>query len=73
MEVWYVLVCRVACGDFYYTEAFEEPDATTKGKEADKDATLAVPPGEAREFIQYQEDQVYAEYILEIVKGSLWD
>lgn len=69
----FVLVCRVACGDFLYTEEGHMEDATEQGKKAGKNATLANPkeawgswePG-TREFIIYESGQVYAEYILEI-------
>lgn len=69
----YVLVCRVACGDFLYTEEANKGDATKVGQAQGKDATLANPKEDwggwkagCREFIVYEPDQVYAEYILEI-------
>lgn len=63
----YILFCRVACGQFYYTEQASDQSATAKAKSEGKDSTLANPGGMGpREFVVFQESQVYPEYILEV-------
>jgi len=63
----YVLLCRVLCGDIYYTTSWSDPTATERARVAGKTCVLANPSrsGE-REFISLIEDQMYPEYILEL-------
>jgi len=63
----YLLLCRVVCGQLYFTEKAHEPSATAAAIAAGKDATLANPEKKGpREFIVFEEAQVYPEYILEV-------
>lgn len=63
----YVILCRVLCGDMYYTISWSDPSATQRAQTARKTCVLANPnkSGE-REFISFTEDQMYPEYILEL-------
>lgn len=66
----YILLCRVCCGDFYYTELDKELDASRKCESDGKNCVLANPINmkrqaySHREFIALGENQVYPEYIL---------
>jgi hypothetical protein len=63
----YVLLCRVACGDYYYTEEEEETDAHKNCKAADKDSILANPSGQGpRQFVVLGNQAVYPEFVLEL-------
>jgi len=63
----YVLLCRILCGDIYYTEAESELDAGKSRQISGKHSVLANPSkGQDREFIVQNADQVYPEYILEV-------
>lgn len=75
--VQHVLLCRVLCGDIYYTEKAAENDADVKALLANKDSILAnptrlykMPSPEPREFIILRADAVYPEYVLEVKVGS---
>eukprot|EP00928_Gymnodinium_smaydae_P072711 TRINITY_DN56013_c0_g1_i1.p1 TRINITY_DN56013_c0_g1~~TRINITY_DN56013_c0_g1_i1.p1 ORF type:complete len:891 (+),score=144.39 TRINITY_DN56013_c0_g1_i1:82-2754(+) len=71
----YVLLCRVVCGDYYYTEQRVETDAHEKCKKAGKHSILANPEKEGpREFVILNECCVYPEFCLEIdVQGEVED
>jgi len=63
----WVLLCRVACGDFYYTESAGESKAHVKCQEAGKDSVLANPIGRGpREFTVQMKEAVYPEFCLEL-------
>lgn len=68
-----VLLCRVVCGDIYYTEESVEQDAVDKCARQGKHSVLANPIDktlskkfQSREFIVSNATQVYPEYILDI-------
>jgi len=66
-DIYHVLLCRVACGEIYYTEEGFEDDAHTKAEADGKTCVLANPAKEGpREFIMLQECQVYPEFILHV-------
>merc|ERR1712224_1055491 len=61
----YLLLCRVTCGQMHYTEQDQDPTATVTARAAGKNSTLANPGRIGpREFIVFEEAQVYPEYIL---------
>jgi len=63
----WVLLCRVTCGEYYYTEENVETDAHRKAAAGGKDSVLANPKKQGpREFIVLHEEQVYPEFILEL-------
>lgn len=63
----YVLLCRVACGDYYYTEQDAETDAHKNCKAAGKDSILANPSGQGpRQFVVLGNQGVYPEFVLEL-------
>merc|ERR1712216_61971 len=63
----WVLLCRVLCGDMYYTEVGSLPGAVDLARQAGKDSVLANPDARGpREFIMPTTDQVYPEHILEL-------
>lgn len=68
----YILLCRVCCGEFYYTELDKELNATKSCDSRSQKCVLANPinvRGGAyshREFIVLAENQVYPEYILTV-------
>lgn len=63
----FVLLCRVTCGQFYYTEKNWESEAHTQAEKNSLDCVLANPNKTGpREFIILSADQVYPEFILEI-------
>eukprot|EP00927_Polykrikos_kofoidii_P015577 TRINITY_DN16936_c0_g1_i2.p1 TRINITY_DN16936_c0_g1~~TRINITY_DN16936_c0_g1_i2.p1 ORF type:complete len:1336 (-),score=148.31 TRINITY_DN16936_c0_g1_i2:329-4102(-) len=65
----WVLLCRVVCGNFYYTTKDREDDAHEKCGHK-YHCVLAVPPeGSHREFIVQKAEQVYPEYILQVRTG----
>lgn len=65
----YLLLCRVVCGEFYYTAKDIEADATQQASARGKDSVLANPLGVGpREFIIMNTAQVYPEFILEVAK-----
>jgi len=67
----WVLLCRVLCGDMYYTEENVETNAVNSAGSDGKDSVLANPKGLGpREFIVPSSDQVYPEYILELSTGD---
>jgi hypothetical protein len=67
--LYYVLLCRTTCGEFYYTEENVESNAHSAAQEKGKDSVLANPKKEGpREFIVMQECQVYPEFILHLRK-----
>jgi hypothetical protein len=60
-----ILLCRVLCGDMFYTDASSEPAAVTMACALGKNSVLANPNGKGpREFIVPSAEQVYPEYIL---------
>lgn len=65
--VQFVLLCRVLCGNMYYTEGNAELSADVSARVSGKHCVLAN-PGQVgpREFIVHNEAQVYPEYILEL-------
>jgi len=66
----YALLCRVTCGEFYYTEENWESDASIKAENLGRDSVLANPNKDGpREFIVLTEEQVYPEWILELAPG----
>merc|ERR1712232_1141573 len=63
----FVLLCRVLCGKFHYTEAMEERDGGDTRRSLGKHTVLANPAKNGpREFIVGSARQVYPEYIVEI-------
>ena len=65
----YVLLCRVACGNLYHTDKLEETDAHTRAYLAGMHTVVADPGGcFAREYVALQTDQIYPEYLLELVE-----
>eukprot|EP00929_Paragymnodinium_shiwhaense_P075367 TRINITY_DN38528_c0_g1_i1.p1 TRINITY_DN38528_c0_g1~~TRINITY_DN38528_c0_g1_i1.p1 ORF type:complete len:1139 (+),score=306.19 TRINITY_DN38528_c0_g1_i1:82-3498(+) len=63
----YALLCRLACGEFYYTESMKEADVGQKAMAGGKDSILANPKQIGpREFVALEESQVYPEFILEL-------
>jgi len=67
--VQFILLCRVLCGDIYYTERMSEQDADETARQQYKDSILANPHEDGtgdREFIVLSERQVYPEFILEV-------
>ncbi|CAK0819450.1 unnamed protein product, partial [Prorocentrum cordatum] len=63
----YVLFCRVACGDYYYTEQDTETDAHKSCRAAGKDSILANPCGQGpRQFVVLGNEGVYPEFVLEL-------
>eukprot|EP00930_Biecheleria_cincta_P047334 TRINITY_DN32792_c0_g1_i1.p1 TRINITY_DN32792_c0_g1~~TRINITY_DN32792_c0_g1_i1.p1 ORF type:complete len:717 (-),score=106.36 TRINITY_DN32792_c0_g1_i1:77-2134(-) len=62
-----VLLCRVLCGDFYYTEAHTQIDANQRRASDGKHCVLANPEGKGpREFVMPDIAQVYPEYVLDL-------
>lgn len=65
--VQYILLCRVLCGDMYYTTAGSLGNAHDKAKSDQKDSVLANPNSSGpREFIVLEERQVYPEFLLTV-------
>eukprot|EP00746_Dinoflagellata_sp_MGD_P111558 gnl/MRDRNA2_/MRDRNA2_48329_c0_seq1.p1 gnl/MRDRNA2_/MRDRNA2_48329_c0~~gnl/MRDRNA2_/MRDRNA2_48329_c0_seq1.p1 ORF type:complete len:436 (+),score=61.62 gnl/MRDRNA2_/MRDRNA2_48329_c0_seq1:124-1308(+) len=63
----WVLLCRVACGEVFYTEEQQDSNAADKAAGSGKHCVLASPRnGDPREFIVFNADQIYAEYIFEL-------
>lgn len=63
----YVLLCRMLCGDPYYTEDELDKSAADQARQSSKNSVLANPTNNVhREFVALTEDQVYPEYILEL-------
>jgi len=71
----WVLLCRVVCGDYYYTENKKEVDAHQQSSRAGKHSVLANPEKKGpREFIIQMEKCVYPEFCLELdVEGDVED
>lgn len=73
--VYAVLLCRVTMGKFFYTEQRDE-SAAQKVESGDFDSTLGdrlKAAGTFREFVVYNADQVYPEYVIlyeRVYKGS---
>lgn len=70
----FILLCRVTCGQFYYTEASSETQAHDTAAKNSKNCVLAN-PGKVgpREFIVLSADQVYPEFILEVSTTEVAD
>jgi len=65
----FILLCRVACGDIYYTEEETNFDATKTSQQCGKDAVLADPSKQGpREFVALRPEQIYPEFILVVGK-----
>merc|ERR1711957_586334 len=65
--VQHILLCRALCGDMHYTEEENDTTAHEDALKSNKHSILANPKQLGpREFILFSEDQVYAEYILQI-------
>ncbi|CAE7594298.1 Parp12, partial [Symbiodinium sp. CCMP2456] len=63
----FLLLCRVLCGQMYYTSERYELDAVISAHKVGKNSVLANPLREGpREFIVWHEMQVYSEYLLEV-------
>jgi len=63
----YMLLCRVCCGEFAYTEAVEDQDAVNGAKDEGKHTVLANPEKSGRrEFVCLENTQIYPEFILEL-------
>eukprot|EP00927_Polykrikos_kofoidii_P027676 TRINITY_DN24269_c0_g1_i1.p1 TRINITY_DN24269_c0_g1~~TRINITY_DN24269_c0_g1_i1.p1 ORF type:complete len:924 (-),score=145.03 TRINITY_DN24269_c0_g1_i1:159-2930(-) len=63
--IYYVLLCRVTCGEMYYTEDDWRSEADTHARNEGKDSVLANPKGIGpREFIALEEAQVYPEFVV---------
>eukprot|EP00439_Symbiodinium_sp_Y106_P075316 s2375_g14.t2 len=63
----FLLLCRVLCGQMYYTSERYELDAVISAHKVGKNSVLANPLREGpREFIVWHEMQVYPEYLLEV-------
>ena len=61
-----VMLCRVCCGEVYYTEEETLPDGEERAMGNQKHSILANPQWGEREFIAFENAQVYPEFILEI-------
>jgi len=66
----FMLLCRVTCGDFFYTEKSSFTDATDIAQAEGKHCVLANPKestfSKALEFVIWDTAQVYPEYVLEV-------
>lgn len=63
----HVLLCRATCGNMHYTESNWDGSVDTTAKRNGKNCVLANPNGAGpREYILFEEAQVYPEYLLEI-------
>jgi len=63
----YVLLCRATCAHIYYTEKDWDSDADKPAKAAGCSTVLANPGKKGpREYILFDESQVYPEYIVEL-------
>jgi hypothetical protein len=63
----HVLLCRAVCGNMHYTEQHWEASADRVAKNKGKHSVLANPDSVGpREYILFEEAQVYPEYLLEI-------
>jgi hypothetical protein len=70
-RVRYAPLCRVACGDYYYTEQDAETDAHRKCRAARKHSVLANPSGQGRrQFVVLGHQAVYPEFLLELDRGE---
>lgn len=62
-----ILLCRVCCGEIYYTEQDWESDAHVAAQKQKKTAVVANPKGKGpREFIVLDAKQVYPEFLCEV-------
>jgi len=60
-----VLLCRVTCGEIYYTTRNTEEDATTTAQGLSMNCTIGNPRGEGpREIVVFEKDQLYPEFVL---------
>lgn len=65
--LYYVLLCRITCGEFYYTESSTASGAHNAAQAEGKDSVLANPmKAGPREYIVLDESQVYPEFILHL-------
>ena len=65
----YVLLCRATCGHIHYTEENYAAQAHVRAKSLGKTCVLANPQKQGpREYILFEADQVYPEYIVEFTK-----
>eukprot|EP00927_Polykrikos_kofoidii_P055585 TRINITY_DN49803_c0_g1_i1.p1 TRINITY_DN49803_c0_g1~~TRINITY_DN49803_c0_g1_i1.p1 ORF type:complete len:607 (-),score=91.35 TRINITY_DN49803_c0_g1_i1:38-1858(-) len=65
----FVLLCRVCCGEFYYTCEESEPEAHVRAEELGRHSILARPPesqGVGRHFVLLDSIQAYPEFIVEL-------
>lgn len=63
----YLLLCRVVCGQMHYTEQSHDQTASDTSRRLGKDSLLVNPDKKGpREFIAFEESQVYPEYVLEV-------
>jgi len=66
----YVLLCRATCGHIYYTEKDWDSGADSPAKAAGCTCVLANPSKKGpREYILFDQSQVYPEYIVEMTRG----
>jgi len=64
----HILLCRVCCGEVYYTEQDELSTADTEARSARKHSVLAKPAdGGPREFIMLENTQAYPEFALQVM------
>lgn len=64
-----VLLCRVTCGEYYYTESSSDPKAPEKVLDAGMDSVLTNSGGIGpREFVVQAPEQAYPEFLLELSK-----
>lgn len=62
-----VMLCRVCCGEVYYTEEESLPDGEERALRDQKHSILANPSNSGdREYIAFDNAQVYPEFILEL-------
>mmetsp|Transcript_158589 Transcript_158589/g.280067 ORF Transcript_158589/g.280067 Transcript_158589/m.280067 type:complete len:648 (-) Transcript_158589:45-1988(-) len=67
----YVLLCRVACGEIYYTEAERELDTNETAARLGKDSILANPGGTGPcEVVILQGELAYPEFALTVLPGT---
>lgn len=61
-----ILLCRVCCGEMYYTEAQELSDGDQQAQRAGKHSILAASPSKCglREYIVFENAQAYPEFVL---------
>jgi len=66
----HIILCRVCCGEMFYTEEESLPDGETVAQNASKHSVLASPSKRGpREFILLENTQVYPEFVLQVISS----